>query len=132
MTQPDDFLKEIGMRVKMKRHEKRLSLQALGDAAGVSHVTILRIEAGSAASKISVLADVASALGMGLDDLLAPRPPPTDDAKDADLLNRLGRALHGLERQDAEELVGLFEDGAAARRTPQGQQGGAKRPGKAE
>ena len=55
--------------VRMWRERRGLSLRELGEKAGVSYVTIQRIEAGKTSPTVALLEKVAEALGVNVRDL---------------------------------------------------------------
>lgn len=65
--------------LKQWRLHRRLSQRALAEAAGLSHVTILRIEKGDYALNEDTLARLASALGTDVASILVRDP---DDSAD--------------------------------------------------
>jgi transcriptional regulator with XRE-family HTH domain len=62
----------LRVRLREWRERRGLSLRVLADRAGVSHVTILRIEAGTVSPTVDMLVRLAKALGVEARDLLPP------------------------------------------------------------
>jgi transcriptional regulator with XRE-family HTH domain len=97
-------MESIGDRVKRLRLEKGLSPGQLAYMAGISRNHLWRIEKGDRPKVgAEILARIASALGVGVDDLL--RDP---DAPVAHALAE-ARAAYG---SDVTEIMGRLEDGA--------------------
>ena len=65
---------EFGARLKQLRQEKRLTQQELADQLGVSNKSVSRWESGGYPD-ISLLAPLAKALGVSVDELLGCQPP---------------------------------------------------------
>jgi transcriptional regulator with XRE-family HTH domain len=62
-----------GLRLKEWRARRRLSLRDLGARAGISYVSIARIEAGSINPTLATLQSLADALGITTRDLFPRR-----------------------------------------------------------
>lgn len=76
-----ELASELGGRVRRERLRQNLTQGTLADKAGVSRVTVTRMEAGGAATLTSFLA-VVTALGRSgdLQQVLDPAPAETIDA----------------------------------------------------
>lgn len=64
---------KTGEVVAVIRRRKRLSQQVVADMAGVSRVTLARLEAGNDHIQLNTLARIAEALGLSLQIGFAPR-----------------------------------------------------------
>lgn len=69
---PKPDLRALGVEVARLRHERGLSIDRLAEASGVHRKTIIEVEAGRVAAKVSTLHGIAHALGVPLPDLVAP------------------------------------------------------------
>lgn len=76
-------LSELGERLRLARLRRKLSAQAVADAAGITRVTLHRLESGSPAATLGTLAKVMDALDMASDLVLLAR----DDAAGHQLLD---------------------------------------------
>jgi transcriptional regulator with XRE-family HTH domain len=62
----------LGERLQLLRQRRGLTQQKLADEAGVSKMTIIRIEKGKSTNmQLQTLRSIAKAPGVGLDELLA-------------------------------------------------------------
>jgi len=85
----NNFLKEIGDRVRALRSEARLTQMDLAERATLSPRFVAQIEAGQANISILRLAEISSALDRPLQELI---PPPGDDSSlHAEIWRLLGR-----------------------------------------
>ena len=64
------------IRLREWRDRRRLSLRRLADKAGVSYVTIVRIEGGALSPTVAMLDKLATALGIDVRDFFPPRERP--------------------------------------------------------
>jgi transcriptional regulator with XRE-family HTH domain len=65
----------MGARLRECRQRRGLSVRALAERAGVSHVTVVRIETGRLSPTVSMLEKLARALGIPVRDFFqAGRP----------------------------------------------------------
>lgn len=64
--------KAIGERVKDERLNRRLTLDQLAEATGVSRRMIVNIEQGATNASVGTLLKISDALGVGLPELVAP------------------------------------------------------------
>ncbi|MFV0493828.1 helix-turn-helix domain-containing protein [Mycobacterium sp.] len=67
-------LAEIGEELRGRRKELRISAATAAEAAGVSRVTLHRIESGTPSVTVGAYMNAAAALGLQLE--LGPRLPP--------------------------------------------------------
>lgn len=72
MPTPVPDLRTMGIEIARLRHESNLSIDRLAEAADVHRKTLIQIEAGRVAARISTLHAIAHALGIPLGDLVAP------------------------------------------------------------
>ncbi|CAM4037504.1 MULTISPECIES: helix-turn-helix domain-containing protein [Actinomycetes] len=72
MPAPAPDLRALGVEVARLRKESGFSIDRLAEAAGVHRKTIIEVEAGRVAAKISTLHGIAHALGVPLTELVAP------------------------------------------------------------
>lgn len=68
----------VGALIRARRHALRMTLQALGQDAGVSVGYLSQVERDQASPSISTLASIARVLGVGVDYFIA--APSTQDA----------------------------------------------------
>ena len=64
-----------GVRIRLRewRERRGYSLRALGERAGVSYVTLSRIESGQMSPTVAMLAKLAQALAIDIRDFFPPR-----------------------------------------------------------
>lgn len=72
MSVPVPDLRALGVEVARLRRERSMSIDRLAEAAEVHRKSIIQIEAGRVAAKISTLHGIAHALGVPLPELVAP------------------------------------------------------------
>ena len=72
MPAPAPDLRALGVEVARLRKESGFSIDRLAEAAGVHRKTIIEVEAGRVAAKISTLHGIAHSLGVPLTELVAP------------------------------------------------------------
>lgn len=65
-----EWLREVGMRVRLGRTAARLSQEELGERAGVSRVTVGSIERGDHPASVVAYRRLADALSVEIGDLL--------------------------------------------------------------
>ena len=80
----DVFKREVGQRVAVVREEKELLAEKLAEKAGISPVTLSRIECGESAFYTTTLFGICQALGVSSDYILG--MAPRNDDKDVLLL----------------------------------------------
>ena len=71
MPAPVPDIHALGIEIARARREQSMSIDRLAEAAGVHRKSIIQIEAGRVAAKISTLHGIAHALGIPLTDLVA-------------------------------------------------------------
>lgn len=79
MTGPGTVIIFTDMRatpkiLKALREARGLSIRELAARAGISHVALLKIEAGGVDPRLGTLEALAEALGVSVVDLVAPKP----------------------------------------------------------
>jgi XRE family transcriptional regulator, aerobic/anaerobic benzoate catabolism transcriptional regulator len=89
------YLHALGERVREERARRGMSRKALAKDSGVSQRYLALLESGTANASIALLRDVAAALGVTLETLVADGPPAAPE---------LGTALDLLRRLPAPEL----------------------------
>lgn len=72
MPTPVPDLRSFGVEVARLRSELGYSIDRLAEASGVHRKTIIEVEAGRVAAKISTIHGIAHALGVPLPDLVVP------------------------------------------------------------
>lgn len=105
----------MGERLRQHRKEQRISATAAAEAAGLSRVTLHRIERGEPSVTIGAWAAAAAALGLQV-NLLDPHAPTAattlpDRIRLADYpqLNKLAWQLQGVEEVSPQEALSLYE-----------------------
>ena len=69
---PVPDLRALGAEIALLRHERGWSIDRLAEGSGVHRKTVIEIEAGRVAAKISTLHAIAHALGVPLTELVVP------------------------------------------------------------
>ena len=72
MPVPAPDLRALGVEIARLRNERGRSLDYLAEAAGVHRKTLIQIEAGRVAARITTQHGIAHALGAPLTELVAP------------------------------------------------------------
>ena len=72
MPSPVADLRALGVEVARLRRERSMSIDRLAEATSVHRKTIIEVEAGRVAAKISTIHGIAHALGVPLPELVAP------------------------------------------------------------
>lgn len=72
MPTPVPDLRALGIEIAHLRRERGMSIDRLAEASGVHRKTIIEVEAGRVAAKISTLHGIAHALGVPLPELVVP------------------------------------------------------------
>jgi XRE family aerobic/anaerobic benzoate catabolism transcriptional regulator len=119
----DGLLERLGARVRELRKRQGKTLKEMAEASGLSLRFAAQLEAGEGNIAVSRLADVASALGTGLQELLVEvsgKPGRTDrlradieslligrSEKELESAERMLRLVFGEERRSAIALLGL-------------------------
>lgn len=113
----------LGGKVRTRRKELRISAVAAAEAAGISRVTLFRIEKGEPSVTIGAWFAVCATLGLHLDvatakDALA-TPLPASDRKgwipakvklaDYPVLRQLAWHVHGAPELSPREALGIYE-----------------------
>jgi transcriptional regulator with XRE-family HTH domain len=108
-------LTRLGTRLRDERKRQRISAQAAAEAAGMSRVTLHRIERGEAAVTIGAWLGAAAVLGLQL-ELVNPAAAPAASNLPARIrlgdypqLKKLAWQLHGVEELAPEEALALYE-----------------------
>lgn len=105
----------LGERLRIERKRQRVSAVATSEAAGISRVTLHRIERGESSVAVGAWTSVAHALGLTLDllDLAvatkAKRPPQKIRLRDWPELKRLAWQLQSGTVLTPEEALQLYE-----------------------
>lgn len=116
----DAALAEIGMLLRMQRRALKITAQAAAEAAGISRVTLHRIEKGEASVTAGAYAAAALALGLQLRVGSTEAPPePAPDRKgwiparvrlsDYPRLKELAWQIHGTDELTPREALGIYE-----------------------
>lgn len=71
MPAPAPDLRAMGVEVARLRKERGWSIDRLAEGSGVHRKTVIEVEAGRVAARISTLHSIAHALGVPLPDLVA-------------------------------------------------------------
>jgi transcriptional regulator with XRE-family HTH domain len=103
---------DLGGRVRSLRHQRGLTLKALGRLAGLSHPFLSQVERGLARPSIASVERIAHALGVPVAHLWAPRRP-----RDVRLLRR-GSGDGGM-RELLAAAPSVHEWSSAGRRWPE-------------
>ncbi|MEV8358926.1 helix-turn-helix transcriptional regulator [Microbacterium sp. NPDC076895] len=72
MPAPKPDLRALGVGIAQLRRERGMSIEHLAEASGVHRKTVIEVEAGRVAAKISTLHGIAHALGVPLPELVVP------------------------------------------------------------
>ncbi|MCP3424817.1 helix-turn-helix domain-containing protein [Rothia sp. AR01] len=72
MPAPVPDLRALGVEIARLRRERGMSIDRLAEASEVHRKSIIQIEAGRVAARISTLHGIAHALGVPLTELVAP------------------------------------------------------------
>src|SRR4051812_17033915 len=85
-----EVIRRVGARVRHARAERRLTMREVAERSGLSVRFLSQLEAGDANIAIGRLAAVATALGVGLADLVAEGPGVGLPQRDVALLGLRG------------------------------------------
>ena len=76
----EGMLREVGRRVGQARRDRGWTQEALAEAVGIEPVTLSRLETGDRALSLTMLAQIAEILGLGLGDPVdVARPTPSPE-----------------------------------------------------
>ncbi|GEL94951.1 helix-turn-helix domain-containing protein [Cellulomonas composti] len=118
----DDERLTVGRRIRHLRTARGLTLDALSQRVGVSSSMLSLVENGRREPRLSLLRDLADALGASVNDLIDPEPPSRRAALEIALeraqrsgsFQRLGlplvRPARGVPTPVLEQLVGLHDE----------------------
>jgi len=95
---------QLGHRVALQRKVAKLTQAALAEKVGVSDETISRLERGAAVPSLARLEQIATALGVGLDELFRSRRPRASSRDVA-----MDRLMSAVRNRSADELDLLAE-----------------------
>ena len=111
-------LQALGARSRSRRKDLRVSATALAEAAGVSRVTVHRIERGAGSVAMGAYAGVMAALGMAFFPPAVPEPKPDEVhagclplrivLADYPQLKQLAWQVHGLEALTPREALDIY------------------------
>jgi transcriptional regulator with XRE-family HTH domain len=110
-----DRLARLGERLRAARKRQRVTTVAAAEAAGISRVTLHRIERGEPTVAIGAWMAVASALGLALDLLDAhaanqtSKLPKQIRLRDYPQLKKLAWQLHGVDEISPRQALELYE-----------------------
>lgn len=99
---------ELGNRIQNRRREIRLSQKAVAKEAGISPITVSRIEGGQTAMSIEIFIRLMGILGMDADELLCGTSVRDADARCRDVscrIRRLGQREQAVVMRTVEVLV---------------------------
>jgi len=109
-------LAQLGERLRLRRKAQRITAAAAAEAAGMSRVTLHRIERGEPSVTMGAWMATAAALGLRLDlhdpaqaDAAATALPERIRLADYPQLQRLAWQLHGVEDLSPQEALSLYE-----------------------
>lgn len=103
MTQP--AAKALGKRIKGLRVDKGWTQATLAEALGCESMTVSRYERGEYAPSIEVLEQIASALGVGMEDFFANQDEAEPTA--ANLRHDLCDIAYEADESSLKEIVGV-------------------------
>jgi transcriptional regulator with XRE-family HTH domain len=112
---PEQSLALMGERLRAARKRQRVSAVAAAEAAGISRVTLHRIERGEPTVAVGAWAAAAGVLGMTLDllDIRSARRsmklPRKIRLRDYPELKKLAWQLHGVDELSPEEALAVYE-----------------------
>lgn len=117
-----DKLIALGKKIRSQRKALRISATATAEAAGMSRVTLHRIEKGEASVTIGAYLSAMAALGLDFDiaptDSPATPPPASDSAgwiparialRDYPQLRQLAWQVHGTDTLTPREALDIYE-----------------------
>jgi transcriptional regulator with XRE-family HTH domain len=95
MQSPDDVATAVGRNVRALRQQRRMTIDALAAASGVSRGTVIQIETARGNPSIATLAGLAAALRVGVASLVAGDARPRVVIRRADEAARLWSSAAG-------------------------------------
>jgi transcriptional regulator with XRE-family HTH domain len=110
-----EHLSRLGERIRAARKRQRVTTVAAAEAAGISRVTLHRIERGEPTVAVGAWVAVASALGLAFDLLdanaggQAHKLPKKIRLRDYPQLKKLAWQLHGVDELSPQEALQLYE-----------------------
>lgn len=108
-------LLHLGERVRVARKRQRVTTVAAAEAAGISRVTLHRIERGEPTVAVGAWVAVASALGLAFDlidpnaAVQASKLPKKVRLRDYPQLKKLAWQMHGVDEISPREALQLYE-----------------------
>jgi XRE family transcriptional regulator, regulator of sulfur utilization len=96
----------LGLRVREERQRACLTLDELGEKAGISGAFIAHIEAGRKQATLATVAKIAEALEIAVADLLI---VPKKGQQELAFLKRLNRLVRGLKKKEQEVIFRLVQ-----------------------
>lgn len=112
-TQDRKRLALLGERIRLARKRQRVSAVAAAQAAGVSRVTLHRVERGEPSVAIGAWIAIATALGLSFDllgsQVRAAKVPKRVRLRDFPELEKLAWQLHGVDEITPQEALELYE-----------------------
>ena len=105
----------LGERIRTARKRQRVTAVAAAQAAGISRVTLHRIERGEPTVAVGAWVAVATALGLNFDLLnrknaaVATKLPKSIRLRDFPQLKKLAWQLHGVDEISPTEALDLYE-----------------------
>lgn len=116
-TQLNKALRQLGQQIRLRRKTLKVSAVVTSEAAGISRMTLNRIERGEASVTIGAYLNVISILGLKINlasanpDQRASKLKPPEEIRIADFpqLKRLAWQLKGSTKISAEEALDLYE-----------------------
>lgn len=111
---PTDRLARMGARLKAERKRQKVSAVVAAEAAGISRVTLHRIESGEGTVAMAAWLAAVEAAGLTLDIVdpapaQAPKAPARVLIKDYPQLSLLAWQLRGVDTIPAREALSLYE-----------------------
>jgi len=98
----------LGRRVREERLRAKLTLDRLGEHAGISGAFVAHIEAGRKRATLKTVNKIAKALGLSISELLI-SPADSKREKDIAYINRLRRLLRGSRTKQKEIILRLVQ-----------------------
>jgi transcriptional regulator with XRE-family HTH domain len=95
MQSPEDVATAVGRNVRALRQQRRMTIDALAAAAGISRGTVIQIETARGNPSISTLTGLAAALRVGVASLVEDATEPRIIVRRADEAARLWSSAEG-------------------------------------